>query len=316
MVSAIAVKSRPVGRGGLVDKIIIEARVNELATRTGNPHVPFLPDEIIADAKACAAEGAAIVHYHGRTADGAPEHGAAFYLETNAGIRARSDILIHPTLGYVANDADAMGRFAAVEEMMKSAETAPDFAPMDCGSVNVDWWNPQTCAYDTTELIYKNSTGTLMHFAERIAHHGLKPYLVSWNVSFTRQIEQFLKMGVLKDPAYVCFCLTDEIIFAGHPGTEAGLDAHTPFLPTDFRCVWTVVNYKGDLFALADKIIREGGHISIGLGDYAYTDGDRHMTNAEVVAKVAAMARAHGREPATVAETRNILEMPSVRIAA
>ncbi|MDJ0626713.1 MAG: 3-keto-5-aminohexanoate cleavage protein [Rhodobacter sp.] len=300
----------------MADKIIIEARVNELATRKGNPHVPFLPAEIIADAKACYDSGAAIVHYHGRTADGVPEHAPEFYLETNAGIRAQSDILIHPTLGYVANEADAMGRFAAVEEMMKAPETAPDFAPMDTGSVNVDWWNAEERRYDTTELIYKNSTGTLMHFAERIAHHGLKPYLVSWNVSFTRQIEQFLKMGVLTEPAYICFCMTDEIIFAGHPGTTAGLDAHTAFLPKGFRCVWTVVNYKGDLFELTDKIIREGGHVSIGLGDYAYTDGARHMTNAEVIEKIAVQARSLGREPASVAETRAILEMPTVKIAA
>lgn len=299
-----------------MDKIIIEARVNELATRRGNPHVPFLPAEIIADARACHQEGAAILHYHGRTQDGAPDHAPEFYLETNAGIRASGDMLIHPTLGYVANEADALGRFAAVEEMMKSAETAPDFAPMDCGSVNVDWWNPDEGRYDTTDLVYKNSTGTLMHFAERIAHHGLKPYLVSWNVSFTRQIEQFLKMGVLRDPAYICFCMTDEIIFAGHPGSEAGLDAHTAFLPAGFRTVWTVVNYKGDLFELTEKIIRSGGHISIGLGDYAYRDGGRNLTNAQVIAKVVAQARSLGREVASVEDTRDILKMPRVRIAA
>ncbi|MEM9330767.1 MAG: 3-keto-5-aminohexanoate cleavage protein [Pseudomonadota bacterium] len=299
-----------------MEKIIIEARVNELATRRGNPHVPFLPKEIIADAKATFDEGASVFHYHGRTSEGEPDHAPEFYLETNSGIRSQSDILIHPTLGYVANDADAMERFAAVEEMMKSAETAPDFAPMDTGSVNVDWWNPEEGKYDTTELIYKNSTGTLMHFAERISHHGLKPYLVSWNVSFTRQIEQFLKMGVLNDPAYICFCMTDEIIFAGHPGTKAGLDAHTAFLPKDYQCIWTVVNYKGDLFQLTEKIISEGGHISIGLGDYAYMDGDRHMTNAEVIAKIVKQARELGREPASVEETRAILDMPKVRIAA
>ena len=76
------------------------------------------------------------------------------------------------------------------------------------------------------------------------------------------------------------------------------------------------MNYKGDLFELTEKIIREGGHISIGLGDYAYMDGARHMTNAEVIARVAAQARAMGREPATVAETRTLLQMPEVNIAA
>ena len=35
-------------------RIIIEARVNELASRRGNPHVPFLASEVVADCLACA----------------------------------------------------------------------------------------------------------------------------------------------------------------------------------------------------------------------------------------------------------------------
>ena len=108
-----------------MSKIIIEARVNELATRKENAKVPFLPAEIISDAKACYDEGASILHYHGRTADGEPEHAPEFYLETNSGVRDLCPILIHPTLGYVANDTDAMGRFAAVEEMMQNPGSTP-----------------------------------------------------------------------------------------------------------------------------------------------------------------------------------------------
>ena len=291
-----------------MSKIVIEARVNELAPRDENPNVPFLPDEIAADAEACFREGASIVHYHGRHADGTPDNRTAFYLETNRKIKERCPILIHPTLGYVANDTDAASRFAGVEETMKDPATAVDFAPMDVGSVNVDWWDPVKKTYATTDLIYKNSTETLLYFAKRIAHHGLTPYLVSWNVSSTRQIDAFLQMGVLAEPAYVCFCLTDGIMLSGHPGTEEGLDAHLMFLPKDRSFVWTVVNYKGDLFKLTEKIITAGGHISIGTGDYPYVEYGT-PTNAELIAKVAAQARALGREPATVEETRDILGM-------
>lgn len=301
-----------------MSKIIIEARVNELAPRDENPNVPFLPQEIVRDAKACYDAGASILHYHGRTADGASDPGPACYLETNAGIRDQCPILIHPTLGYVVNDTDAMGRFAAVEEMMKDAKTAPDFAPMDVGSVNVDWWNPAETKFDTTDLIYKNSTETLLHFAERIKRHNLKHYLVSWNVSFTRQIEAFLKMGVIPEPAHVLIVLTDGIMLAGHPGTPEGLDAQTAFMPKDHRVTWTVSNYKGDLLLLTEKIIKDGGHISIGLGDYPYaeyTKEGRAPTNADIIAKVVEQARALGREPATVEETRAMLEMGRPHVA-
>ena len=60
-------------------KIIIEARVNELALRDENPNVPFLPEEIIVDAKACYDAGASIIHYHGRTATGEPDHDPKIY---------------------------------------------------------------------------------------------------------------------------------------------------------------------------------------------------------------------------------------------
>ncbi|MEM7695471.1 MAG: 3-keto-5-aminohexanoate cleavage protein [Pseudomonadota bacterium] len=287
-------------------KIIIEARVNELAPRDENPNVPFLPHEIAADAAACYAAGASIVHFHGRTADGAPDNSPDHYLSTIRQIRDACPILIHPSLGYVANDADAATRFGAVERAMEHAETRVDFAPMDTGSVNVDWWDPEARRYSTTNLIYKNSTETLLHFAKRIRHHDLIPYLVSWNVSFTRQIDALLQMDAISEPAYVCFCLTDGIMLSGHPGTPDGLDAHLMFLPKDRRIVWTVVNYKGDLFTLTEKIIRAGGHISIGTGDYPYTSMGT-PTNADLVARVVEQARALGREPATVDETRAML---------
>ena len=70
-------------------KIIIEARVNEFALRDENPNVPYLPEEIIADAQACYDAGASIIHYHGRTATGEPDHDPETYKKTNAGIRAR-----------------------------------------------------------------------------------------------------------------------------------------------------------------------------------------------------------------------------------
>lgn len=291
-----------------MDRIIIEARVNELAPRDENPNVPFLPGEIAADAQECHEAGASILHWHGRAPDGAPDNSTAHYLETIRAIRARCPILIHPSLGYVANDADAATRFAAIEAAMADPATRVDFAPMDTGSVNVDWWDPAAKRYSTTDLIYRNSTETLLHFASRIRHHRLKRYLVSWNVSFTRQIDAFLQMGVIGEPAYVCFCLTDGIMLSGHPGTSEGLDAHLAFLPGDRNFVWTVVNYKGDLFRLTEKIIRAGGHISIGTGDYPFAEYGA-PSNAEIIAKVVRQARDLGREPATVEETRSILGM-------
>ena len=51
-----------------MQKMMIEAAINELATKEQNPHVPYGPEEVAEDAIACAKAGAAIVHFHARDA--------------------------------------------------------------------------------------------------------------------------------------------------------------------------------------------------------------------------------------------------------
>lgn len=290
-------------------KLIIEARVNEFMLREqGNPHVPYAPEEIAADAVACREAGAAILHFHARKPDGAPEHDASAYAETVRLIRQRSDILVHPTLGYVTLDDSAERRLDHILAMAKDPSTGPHFAPMDMGSVNVDRYNEQARRFETTSLIYKNSTETLTYFGRHIRAAGLKPYLVSWNIGFTRYIGAFMDMGLIDAPAFICFCLTDNTWLGGHPGTLKGLQAHLDFLPPGKDCDWTVVNFGGNLFSLAGAIIAQGGHISIGLGDYTYPELGM-PTNAELIARIAAMARDLGREVATPAEAWAMLGM-------
>ena len=291
-----------------MQKLIIEARVNEYMMRSENPHVPWTPAEIAAAAAECREEGATIVHFHARNDDGSPDHRLETYQDTMRRIHEMSDIMVHPTLGYVTLGAGPEERLHNVMTMADEPSTRPDFAPMDMGSVNVDWYNPEKVDYDTRDLVYRNDTATLEYFAKHITAAGLKQYLVSWNVSFTRQAVAFMDMGLITEPAYMCFCLTDGIMLAGHPGTPQGLDAHTAFLPNDKWIEWTVCNFNGDLLKLSEKIIREGGHISIGLGDYPYSNIG-NPENAELIRIVREQAEALGRGVATLDETREILGM-------
>ena len=291
-----------------MQNLIIEARINEYQSRDQNPNVPWLADEIAEDAARCRDEGASVVHFHARKADGSPDHSAATYAEAIRKVRAKSDILIHPTLGFVTPEAGPEKRLATVMALCKDRATRPDFAPIDMGSVNVDWYDPTNRRFDTKGLIYRNGTDTLEYFAKHITAAGLKPYLVAWNVSFIRQATAFMDMGLVPEPAYMLLLLSDGIMLAGHPGTPAGLDAHTTFLPKDKQVVWTACNFNGDLFRVTEKIIAEGGHISIGLGDYPYAEHGK-PTNAELIRKVRQQAEAAGRGVATLEEMREILAL-------
>lgn len=293
---------------GFGKKVIIEARVNEYMARDVNPNVPFTPDEIAEAAVACREAGAAICHYHARNADGSPNHDPDTYFETIRKIREATDILIHPTLGQVTLKSSDEARLQHIVRASEDPALRPDFAPIDIGSTNVDVYDAAARRMKTDELAYVNTPKTCAYFAGRMREIGVKPVLVSWTIPFTRMAEAFLDMGLVDQPAYLLFALSDSGYLGGHPGSIRGLMAHLEFLPKGFRYEWSVNNKVGNLFGPAALALELGGHVAIGLGDYPYPELGT-PTNAEVVTRLVQMAEGFGREPATPAEARAMLGM-------
>ncbi|MBV9559803.1 MAG: 3-keto-5-aminohexanoate cleavage protein, partial [Bradyrhizobium sp.] len=91
-----------------------------------------------------------------------------------------------------------------------------------------------------------------------------------------------------------------------HPATTRGLRAYLDFLPSNVACEWTVTLGGGSILPLAEQVIAQGGHICIGLGDYHFGELGT-PTNAELVARLKAIAAEVGREVATPAETKAML---------
>ena len=189
-------------------KLIIEARINEYMMRDDNPNVPWTPDEIAEAAAGARQAGASIVHYHARNADGSPCHDAGIYSETIRKIRGACDVLVHPTLGQVTIKGDE-ARLRHIVDAVGDPALKPDIAPIDIGSTNVDVYDAPTKAYRTDDLAYVNTIGTLRFFAERLRALGVKPVIVSWTIPFTRTLEAFLDMGLVDEPVYLLFALSD-----------------------------------------------------------------------------------------------------------
>ncbi|RWH44711.1 3-keto-5-aminohexanoate cleavage protein [Mesorhizobium sp.] len=289
-------------------KIIFEARVNEYAPRTSNPNIPYTADEIAEAAVAARSAGAAILHYHARTADG----GATNTVEANAEIirkvRAATDLLILPTLGFISNDTSAKNRIDTVVALASDPATKPDIAPIDTGSANLEIWDPESGEFGNPERLYINTTESLIHYARRLAETGVKPKLVTWSVGFTRRAMALMDAGLVKGPAYFLLHLTGGRYITGHPPTEAGLMAHLAFLPDDRPIEWTVNCLGGNLLGIASTICRLGGHMAIGIGDYPYRELGTPR-NADVISRAVDIAQKVGRDPATPAEAREILQL-------
>jgi uncharacterized protein (DUF849 family) len=296
-----------------MDKLIIEARVNEYANRNRNRNVPWLPREIADDATRCHDAGASIVHFHGRDAQGAPDNSFEACRDTILAIRRSSPILIHPSLGYATTSSSFEARFANTRRLAADAATRPDFVPMDMGSVNADLYDSQRATFRNPS-VYVNGTDMLREMAQAVRAASMKPSLVAWNVSFLRLIQAFSAGGLLDAPLFVSLVLTDRILIAGHPGTAQGLDAYLMFLPKDGSTVWAVTHIGGRVDSLLDKIILAGGHVQIGLGDYPYAE-DGSPTNAGLVARVASRAQALGRAVASPDDARRILGLGDAGVA-
>ena len=289
-----------------MEKLIIEVRINEYASRNRNANVPFSPAEICEEALLCGRVGASIVHYHARDPKtGAPSAEAAVYADTARRIRDNTDLLVMPTLGaWTLPSPEA--RMSHIVEMAKDPATKPDFAPIDMGTSNVDVFDTRARRFMSDDTVYMNTTRTLQYFARTIREAGVRPVAVLWNVSAIRVTTAFVEAGLFDQPLYAEVVLTEGGLFAGNPGTVRGLEGMIDFMPAHPHFEWTVMCVGGNLFPIVGAAIERGGHIAIGLGDYPYAEFGTPR-NAELVERVALMARQVGREVATPTEARRIL---------
>lgn len=294
-------------------KVILEARINEYAGRDRNPHVPWSAGEIGDTARSCADAGASIIHFHARKPDGAPSHDYADYRDAVTAIRAAADVMVHPTLGVEALQAGPEERLDHVLRLAADG-LDPDFAPLDMVSSNADMFDAEKRAFATEDTVYINTTGTLRYFAQTLRDAGITPYSQIWHVGSLRQMSAFLEAGYLDPPLFLSLAMTAGGFVATHPGTEAGLRAYLPFLPANVPAHWTTAMFGGNLLELIPTIVESGGHVSIGIGDYAYPELD-HPENGRLLAEAARIIRECGAEPATVAEARAMLGR-TVKVAA
>ena len=286
-------------------KVIIEARVNEYAGRELNGNVPWLPAEIVVDAQRCVEAGAAIIHFHGRLADGGPCHEYETYRATVEGLRAVTNAMVHPTLGVETLLADWQGRLANVKRLSEEG-LRPDFAPLDMVSSNADGFDFRTNRFLSENKVYVNTTETLRHFAQDLRAIGITPYAQIWNVPALRQLDCFIKAGFVYPPVFLSLGMTAGDAIATHPGTSAGLKAYLPFLPECEGLTWTATLFGGNLLDILPDVVEAGGHISIGIGDYPYAELGC-PTNGDLIAEVVRRVRACGAEVATVDEARRML---------
>ncbi|MEO8603262.1 MAG: 3-keto-5-aminohexanoate cleavage protein [bacterium] len=293
--------------------VIIEAAINGIPNKARNPHVPCAPQEIAADALACLAAGAAIVHNHvDQIGDGAAA--AARYLEGwRPVLAARPDAILYPTVGF---GADVQDRYAHIPLLAAACDMRQSL--FDPGSVNLGGVGADGLPGGAVDFVYANTFNDVRHMAALCDAHRLGPSIAIFEPGFLRVVLAYHRAGRLPRGAFVKLYFGGDFDYLGGaekgvsfglPPTRAALDAYLEMLG-GCDVPWAVAVIGGDVIGsgLARLALERGGHLRVGLEDYA---GARQPTNAELVGEATALARAVGREVASAAVAARLLDLPA-----
>lgn len=268
------------------DKLIINAAITGcVITKADNPHLPVTTQEIVACARRVQQAGASIVHLHARDAAQQPICGAAVYNEIVAAVRRACPELIVCVSLTGRQGFDANQRAAALASQ-------PDMATLTLGSLN----------FPTQASV--NPPETVRDLARRIRLAGAVPELEVFEPGFANYAKYLIHKGELSPPHYFNIILGS---LGSSPLDLVGLGHIISLLPEG--AIWAVAGigrYQLDANVIG---IAAGGHVRVGLEDNPWFDrGRRELAdNARLVDRIAAIGRAMGREPASAAETRQIL---------
>jgi uncharacterized protein (DUF849 family) len=288
-------------------KVIIEVAVTGNRARADNPNLPITPDEVARDVEACVAAGVSVVHIHSRdpvTEEPLPED-ARPYAETIRAIRTRGrPPLIWPSTPFGEHPKPTPERFGFLAELARDPSIKPDMAGLDMGTLN--WTRVQDGKVGGH--IYINRVQQLEEVCRLIDELGYgRTRLQMFDPNCLRTTLAFLKLGLLREPLALTLYFGAPNVLIGFPPSLASLQAYVEMLK-GVKAVWFASVIGGDVLAIAPFAVALGGHIRVGLEDYAYAE-EGMLTNADLVARAAQLVRAAGCEVATIDDARELLQV-------
>lgn len=265
--------------------MITAALVGAETTKQDNPNLPTSPQELADAAYACWQAGASIIHLHVRDANEQPTQDVAVFAEAMRLIKERCDIIVQFSTG------GAVG--LPVEERTRPLSLRPEMATLSTGTVN---FGPD---------VFMNSEHYIEGIAKAILENGVKPEIEVFEVGMIDNALRLVRKGLLAPPLHFDFVM-------GVPGAISGTVKNLLHLAESIPAgaSWSVAGVGRTELPLATMAIIMGGHVRVGFEDNIYySRGVKAESNAQLVARIARLAKELGREVATPNEARQQLGM-------
>lgn len=292
-----------------MDPLVIEAALNGVTMPRANPHVPRTVAEIVASACACIEAGASVVHHHAD--DGLLDGRHAFepYRDAWRAILARHpDAILYPTMGGGGSHTDSAERYRHVEELDDAGLIR--MALVDPGSFSVGPLDDDGLPL-AIDVVYQNTFADVRHMVDVCTERGLGVHVSVFEPGFLRVALAYHRAGHLPPAKIQLYFGGDGLVF-GLPPTRSSLDAYLAMLDGT-GLPWMVGVIGGDCAAtIAGEAIARGGHVRVGLEDWAGSGAPR---NEDLVAEIVEMAARACRPVATPTEAARLFGLPPARAA-
>ena len=281
---------------GLADKVVITAALTGVAAnRDQCKWIPYTPVEIAEEALRAYNAGASIVHIHGREYDGTPSWRVEIFREVMQEVRDRCPVIVNFSTGAIGVDRDA--RISHIRELK------PEIAALNMGTMNYAKYSSRRKSF-VFSVVFQNPFEDIAFFLDVMNQNGVKPECECFDLGHVESILPLMDMGLVGN-FQVSLIMG---VVGGMAATARNLAHVSSVVPAGVA--WQVIGLSQEQWLLIGTALALGGNIRVGLEDNFYlSHGEMAEGNAPLVEKAVGMARAIGREPATVEEARVVLKL-------
>jgi uncharacterized protein (DUF849 family) len=265
--------------------VINVAMTGAVPGKRDNPLVPLTPEEIAADAIACADAGASVVHLHVRDEDGQPVHRRDLYERAIGPIRDKVPELVICVTTSSRVGPDPEHRMIGLG---LDPELRPDFGSLTLGSFNFP------------RVISANPPDQIVALLERMGEQGIRPELEVFELGMVNTLHALRERGLIPDPPVVNILLGS---LGSAPAFIGDLGHIVERLPADAEWAAAGIGIYQRPITIAAAAMN--GNVRTGLEDNPRGHGDTEQwSNVDAVTFAAQAAALAGRTVATPRETR------------
>jgi 3-keto-5-aminohexanoate cleavage enzyme len=263
--------------------MITVAAIGAELTRDNQPHLPLNPAEIAADAAECREAGASIYHLHVRDNRGAPTMDVETFRSARDAIADATDLIVQFTSGGAVTDSE--------ESRLAPLQLRPEMATLNSGSVNFG------------DDVFLNPMPLVRRFYERMRSLSILPEFEIFDSGMLAGAERILRDAGTDHHLHYDFVLG---VPAGMPGWPDALGFLSAKLPEG--ATWTATGIGRHHLPVTQEALSRGGHVRTGFEDVRFYEPGRLATsNAELIHRVASLAKDMGRKVATPEAARMML---------